>query len=217
MMTFNKQSKVSFRPDAAATLGDNWDAFGMMEIKKSPQSNQDSYLVDNDKSVLMTAITTIILRACLEMKSAGQFKEVALPFVIAKGMKCSLYVTMLTDDGIPCVKLVGYPKNNGTARNIDCGKSPSEDRTKLFVALAVLLNKFNNFFDSTKRGKYEKHVGDYQRMILGLKSGFCKSRWEPEKSAGGTSNDRGGGSRTKKNLLKLPQRKPHLAEEYSVM
>jgi Protein kinase domain len=148
----------------------------MMEIKSSQQRNNFANLVDVDKCVLMTAVTAIILRKCLAMESVEQLKEVALPFVIATGTECSLYVTTLSDDGNPCVQLVGYPCNDGNAGIVDCGKSPSIERKKMFVALAVLLNKFNKFFDSTKREKYNQYVRNYQGVTENLCSFFPGSR-----------------------------------------
>jgi Protein kinase domain len=183
--------KVDLQPDAAATLDNKYDAFAMMEIKQSPQCNIAAYLEDNDKCVLMTAVTAIILRKCIPKESANQIKEfanqikeIALPFVIATGTACSLYVTTISPDGTPCVKLVGYPSDDGgnTAR-VDCRKSPSEQRKKIFVALAVLLNKFHKFFDQTKRDKYLDHIRGHGDVTKYLPSCF------PSRSEGGSKYD----------------------------
>jgi Protein kinase domain len=192
-------TKISLKPDAAATLGHTWDAFAMMEIKKSQRRNNHSHLGDNVKCVLMTAVTAIILRRCLAMQSAEQFKDVALPFVIATGTECSLYVTMLTDKGNPCVKFVGYPDDDGNSGIIDCGTPPSEERKKMFLALAGLLNKFNKFFDSTKRKMYMDHVRYLQLVTEKLENGIS-SKWQASNSNStcNTDDDQRGGSPNKK-------------------
>jgi tRNA A-37 threonylcarbamoyl transferase component Bud32 len=199
-----KRKMVSLRPHAATTLGDTWDIIGMMEIRKSPRRNDSLCLVDNDRCVLMTAGTAIILRKCRAVENAEQFKEVALPFVIATGTECSLYVTTLTHNGHPDVKLVGYAKDDGgNAGNIDCGKLPSKARTKLFVALAVLLNKFNKFFDTTRRRKYREFVGLHQGVTENLPLLFSDGKRSSErkqsgKGTGNPSNDQEGGSKRAK-------------------
>lgn len=115
----------------------------MMQIKAANPCNQKEYLIDNDECVLLTAVTDIAVRNCIQIKN---YDKVLLPFIISTGDHAELYVTGLNKTGAPAVYTVRYPDGTNSRRN-DLSSSPCEDRTKLFIAFAVLLN---NFKDSLK-------------------------------------------------------------------
>lgn len=49
-------------PDAAVTSTEEWDAFGLMEINPEEYCNERSQLLDNDKCILMTAATAMVIK-----------------------------------------------------------------------------------------------------------------------------------------------------------
>jgi len=59
--------------------------------------------------------------------------------------------------GTPAVYTVRYPDGSNSRRH-DLSKSPGKDRTKLFIAFAVILNKFKKFFEISVRETYEEQV-----------------------------------------------------------
>ncbi len=146
-----KASKISTKPDAAVTLKEGSDAYGVMEIKASSSEDNDLSFADNDKCVITTAVTAIVARKCIEKEFYG---EVAVPFVVASRAYCSLYVTILDKQGFPCIRVVKYPRNSGHARRRNCSVSKSDEWRSLFVALAVLLNKFKTLFDPKTLQRY---------------------------------------------------------------
>ena len=148
-----EERMLCVKPDAAATLSYDWDAFGMMEIKAEEPCNDRDHLLGNDKCVLMTAATAMAIKDCITEKD---YNKVRLPFIIVTGSVASLYVTVL-DRGYPAVRVVGYPDNDNGKRCY-MYTSPWEERTKLFVAFAVLLNEFKGFFEKTARVKYNENV-----------------------------------------------------------
>lgn len=172
-------SKMSIKPDAAATLGARWDAFAMMELKRSEQET-DAQLVDKDKCVLMTSVTAIILGRCIDQKDFG---KIALPFIIAAGKKCSLYVTTLDIDGNPCIKHVCFPDGN-TATNVNVGKSPSKERTQMLIALAMLLNNLNEFFGSNESA-LRKNYATIVKKAKDAQKGYPEYSFTGEKSKDG--------------------------------
>lgn len=181
-------NKISFKPDAAVTLREGRDAFGMMEIKPCKPNNQEPYLTDNDKCVLMTAITAIAVGRCIRKE---QYRDVALPFVIATGTLCYLYVTTLDENGRPCIRLVGYPDDDGQSGHRDCSKSPSDQRMKLFVALAILLNKFKAFFKSEAEASYNRLIPGIGEKVKNLPTRRFSSSTSLKRKKSGSSNRAG--------------------------
>lgn len=185
------ESRVSWKPDAAATLGGRVDAFAMMEMKRSNEGNTVD-IDDAEKCVLMTAITAIVLHKCLKKEFAGQCTEIALPFVIGTGPVCSLYVTTMAANGIPCIHLVRYQGDQGNARKVFFGASPGDDRKKIFVALALLLSKFKLFFDSTKKAAYTSYVAK-----IPTNSNLKSINFSTKRNSDNTKGDEGSGSNKK--------------------
>jgi Protein kinase domain len=186
--------KLCIQPDAAATLGKSWDAFGMLEIKKGQFVNDD---FDEDRCTLLTATTAIIIRDCLKMKDRKHKDHIALPFVIVKGTTCSLYVTTLdSTSGYPYVQEVTYP-DDGNACNQMCDSSPSDERQKMFAAFAVLLDKFLQFFHGIEK-EYDSYAREKQTRLRNSKintvsfSGRSSKRPQPEGPEGNNSKKQGG-------------------------
>ncbi len=153
----SKASKVASKPDAAVTLEKGLDAYGVMEMKSSSLIENHPHFVDNCKCVLTTVLTAIALRKSIKKE---QYRDVALPFIVASGTVCSLYVTTFDEQGIPCIRVVKYPQNDGNARNQDCSKSKTDQWRKLFVALAVLLNQVKRLYETTAKANYKKLVAE---------------------------------------------------------
>jgi len=146
---------TSMMPASAATLGERRDAFGMMEIK--PDQNWDSdQRIDYDKCVLMTATTAIIVYKCCKdmgMDMGMNMDLLELPFIIAQGSSCSLYVMKMSKDGNPFVCSVRL-KENVDSVNVTYSKSPSWTRSAMLVTLAVLLNNFRVFWTDDLQDQY---------------------------------------------------------------
>lgn len=162
-----EEKKLAFKPGAAVTVLDEWDAFGMMEIKRGRHPDETLCWRDFDKCTLMTAITAILVGQSIKddnHQDENRHDEIAIPFVIVKGYTCSLYVATLDQQGIPRIKWVKYPeapdKRNATTRSDkhDIAISPSRSRAELFVALAILLNKHKLLVDGKARDKYEAGI-----------------------------------------------------------
>ena len=64
-----------------------------------------SWLCRNEFCKTM-AISALAVKKCIKAKD---YHRVAIPFLIGRGGMCSLFVTTLDIDGIPCIKVVGYP------------------------------------------------------------------------------------------------------------
>jgi hypothetical protein len=129
---------ITIKPYSALTLGDRRDALGIMEIKASCK-------VDKDQCVLVTAATARVLYQLLESNSYG---KVVLPFVIANGTYFGLFVTCLDEDGAPTVSYIpllepGQP----IGPMYSCEESPDPVRSKMFVALAVILDDLCSLLD----------------------------------------------------------------------
>ncbi len=178
-----RANRITMKPDAAVTLSSGWDVFGMMEITPHDQCGQHAYLIANDKCALMTAVTAIAIKACIQPQ---QVREVALPFVIATGTRCSLYVTTFDEEGFPCIQVVGYP-GGGTANEQDLSDSSSDERKKFFVALAVLLNRFKECFDDEGKKVYEEkllsRIPSLNRLSRFSLTGKSKSERRSKKDA----------------------------------
>ena len=147
-----KPGDMTIKPDGAVMLNGKCDPFGMMEINPRDKSMEEAYPIDNDRCVLMTACTAMaIFKSCLPIfkPSHGGY---ALPFIVGTGKNCSLYVTRVFFKESKYV-LATYPVKGNTCA--DVLNSPNTGRSKLFVALAVLLNQFLAFFDNDKRRAYE--------------------------------------------------------------
>lgn len=143
---------MCIKPDAVATLAPKWDTFGMIEIEVEDPYVTCKRLVQNDNCVLMAAVTAMVIKECI---SEEDDKKVRLPFIIATGEVASLYMTVPDENGNPAVHLVVFPDmTRGTCYNMY--RSPSETRTKLCVALALLLNDFKRFFEETSPAKYDE-------------------------------------------------------------
>lgn len=145
-----EEKRLSTSPGVAVILFETWDANGMMEIKRGKRHDDGDMmsLRDIDQCTFMTAITAILVDRAIEDENRRE--EIAIPFVMAKGWHCSLYVATMDERGIPRIQRVKYPEPGKNNANTHCDKhdnaiSPSRPRTELFVALAIrLLNKVNN-------------------------------------------------------------------------
>jgi hypothetical protein len=138
---------LAIQVDSAAPLCRSWDAFALIKINAdAPTSGDNDYLIEFDEGALMTAVTAIAIRNCIPPPEYG---KVLLPsFIIANGCCVSLYVTGLNERGTPVVYMVRYPDGSHSQwRHL--GFSPSDGRTKLFVALALLLHNFKSWFETT--------------------------------------------------------------------
>ena len=135
----------------------------MMEIK--PSSNYPSLnLRDYDKCVLATASTALAL---LPLFEPDEIKSLAIPFVVAQGEILSLYVTRLKDNGVPFVSLVNLHDDDLKSDYVNCQDSPSDERLRCFVALAVLLDEFLGIMEDRNVKKYiQKEVRISGRNIF---------------------------------------------------
>jgi Protein kinase domain len=132
---------ITMKPASAVTLGDRRDALGMMEIKVD-FSNDAQCKVDKDRCVLVTAATARVLCQLLEPKS---YEKIVLQFVIANSPYFGLFVTRLCRDGTPTVHYIPLLDAGGPIYS--CRNSPALERSKMFVALAVILDDLCSLLD----------------------------------------------------------------------
>lgn len=142
-----------FSPDSAVVLGSDTDAFGMMEMKPLKQHWLD-HQKDCMRYLLMVASTSQVVDICLqkihkddEEQLADARAKVALPFLLAFGEYCVLYDVLLDGTGGPCIRRVLLHEESDKSEDPSlCNfQSPSVIRSRLFVALAVILNQFCRF------------------------------------------------------------------------
>lgn len=143
----DQTTKIATSPFVAVTLVEGLDPFAVLDMHDShPYGGRQS------TCAMATTATAHAISLCIEKE---HYRDVALPFCIVRGSICSLYITTLSDDGVPCIKLVGYP-DGGNGKGIQLHPSPSMTRKKVFVALAVFLNKFNVLFQTHGREQYRR-------------------------------------------------------------
>ncbi len=177
-----KASKISIKPDAAVTLMKGSDAYGVMEIRACASWCTDLYFADNDKCVITTAVTAIVARKCIEEE---YYKEVAVPFVVAAATMCFLYVTILDEQGNPCIRVVQFPKNSGHAGPSHCDESKSD------------------FFDADTTKKYERLFAECKVAVNNLPSiSFgTKGQENDRKSSTGSDDSTGSDSSSRGHIL----------------
>ena len=152
-----QKGHIIIQPDSAAVLKGCTDVFGMMEMKSSA-NNSRLNLRDFDKCVLATASTALALLPELNKKVIN---SIAIPFIVAGGQWLSLYVTRVTDSGVPFVSTVDLCSETYKSGSVNCKGSPSEARWRCFVALAVLLDDFLASIKDCNLKMYEQMKANY--------------------------------------------------------
>jgi serine/threonine protein kinase len=144
---------ITIRPDSAVTLGAKRDALGLMEIK-ADHSNKAGHKVDKDRCVLVTAATARVLYRL----KPDWYEKVVLPFVIANGPLFGLFVTRLHENGTPYVSYIRLL--DGETLQLEpfysCERSPNLARSKMFVALAVILDDLRSLLDKNMLAEYKQ-------------------------------------------------------------
>ena len=183
---------ILIKPDAALAYTDKRvNAFAMMEIKPEEDIGAENCLVDHDRCVVLTAATSIaIYKALKEKQLTEKAEKVMLPFVIATGPKCILCVVKLSKDGEPSVSRVQLGTNDDHTRFHQHDVSTGKERSEVFVALALLLNRFLVFFEEN-----HKHLQDFLTQAIRHGARACLSSRSTSKRASG---DRKGSSKRTK-------------------
>merc|ERR1711935_662073 len=128
---------------------------------KRDKAERERCETDYDRCVLMMAGTALTLHGLIsnnedEDKKKQVCEAIALPFVVAKGKHCSLYVTRINDQkqvSIQPVKLDATPIT-GSSTKVDFSSSGNKQRAQVFIALALLLDDVLRIIHS---GNYQNY------------------------------------------------------------
>jgi hypothetical protein len=134
-------TKIATCPYAAVTLAEGLDPFAVLDVDGS-----------TSMYAMATRATAHVVSLCIDK---DHYRDVALPSCILSGSICSLYITTLDDHGVPRTKLVGYP-DGSNGKDIQLHPSTTMEKKKMFIALAVFLNKFIVLFETHGREQYRR-------------------------------------------------------------